>query len=427
MARPLVVAAWLLLVPCGLASAGTRTSKVTIETDPPGAKVYFDLKEDGEKCTTPCTIDAPIGETAIIIEAENRRPIIESLVVRRSARPMKVQFKLEPALGTLIVEGSDGATLRVDEQDIGTAPGRFEVLAGAHHVALIKDGVQLLSDFVDVDAGAEATIAAPVVTAPPPPADAPDATVAPVRRSRQAPVVAVTATMNVGFRQFTYSNNQTEDTQRNDREVGHLLTGATVELWPTTLFGARRLPGLGLRARFEYGVTPQEVSIQPAGMPMPVATSLTTAWRSLEISLHHRWWIADAGTVEVGAGYVDDRFRFRGDPDEVDIVPDAVYQAIRIGGRGSLLVGAFEPYIALENRIVLHGGAMEDRYTLGTSVFGVRGALGAALHLGRFQVRLEGDVTLYRWAFRYFRSDLKRADGGSDMIEKLTLAVGYWY
>jgi hypothetical protein len=428
MARPLVVVVWLLLVPCGIASAGTRTSKVTIETDPPGAKVYLGLKEDGEKCTTPCTIDAPVGETAIIIEAENRRPVIENLVVRRSARPIKVVFKLEPAVGTLIVEGGDGATIRLDEEDVGTAPGQLDVVAGAHHVALIKNGKEIFSDFVDVEAGAEATIAAPAVAEP----AAPDVVVvtdddAPASPgARPTPMIGVIAAMNVGFRQFTYSNNETVDTQYDDREVGHLLTGATVELWPTTLLGARSLPGLALRVRFEYGVTPQAVSIRNAGMAM-AQTSLTTAWRSLELSLQHRWWVANAGTIEVGAGYVDDRFRFRGEPDEVDMVPDAAYQAIRIGGRGSLLVRSFEPYVALENRIVLHGGAMEDRYALGTSVFGVRGALGTALHLGRFQVRLEGDVTLYRWAFRYYSSDPKRADGGSDTIEKLTLAVGYWY
>src|SRR5689334_10517051 len=104
MARP-ALAAWLVLAHAGVAAAGGKTSKVTIETDPPGAKVYFGLKEDGEVCTTPCTIDAPVGETAIIVEAENRRSLIENLVVRKSARPMRVQYKLEPAVGTLIVQG----------------------------------------------------------------------------------------------------------------------------------------------------------------------------------------------------------------------------------------------------------------------------------------------------------------------------------
>ena len=74
MRRPQVLAACLVASAAGSAAAGgpgntqaTRTSKVTIETDPPGAKVYFNVKEDGEVCTTPCTVDAPIGETPIIV------------------------------------------------------------------------------------------------------------------------------------------------------------------------------------------------------------------------------------------------------------------------------------------------------------------------------------------------------------------------
>ena len=108
MGRSQVLAACLVASAAGSAAAGgpgqgNRTSKVTIETDPPGAKVYFNVKEDGEVCTTPCTVDAPIGETPIIVEAENRRAIIENLVVpRKSARPLRVSYKLRPAYGSLV-------------------------------------------------------------------------------------------------------------------------------------------------------------------------------------------------------------------------------------------------------------------------------------------------------------------------------------
>jgi PEGA domain len=428
MASRPVLAAWLVLAQVGIAAAGVKTSKVTIETDPPGAKVYFGLKEDGEICTTPCTIDVPIGETAIIIEAENRRSIIENLVVRRT-RPMKVQYKLEPAIGTLIVEGGDGATIKLDDEDHGTAPRRIEnVLAGGHHVALERDGVQIFDDFIDVEAGQEVTVAVPAraVAAPPgpdEPAISASAGESTRRPSRQTPMVAVSAAMSVGFRQFTYSNNRTRETQHDSRERGQVLTGVILDLWPTTLLGVRMLPGLALHARFEYGVTPQEVRYELS----QDATSLTTAWQSLEVSLNQRWTIAGAGTIQVGAGYVDDRYRFNGMPEDVASVPDATYQAIRIGGRASLLVRSFEPYAAFENRIVLHGGAMEKRYTLGTSVLGVRGVLGAALHLGRLAVRVEGAVTYYSWAFRPDSSDPMQADGGKDVIENVMLAVGYSY
>ncbi|MBC7975246.1 MAG: PEGA domain-containing protein, partial [Myxococcales bacterium] len=169
MARALVIAAGCMLAPLGGAMAGPRTSKVTIETDPPGAKVYFNLKEDGEVCTTPCTIDAPIGETPIIIEAENRRSIIENLLVpKKTARPMKVSYKLEAALGSLIVEGGAGATIKIDDEDHGTAPRRLDDLpAGAHHVVLERDGKTIYDEFVEIEAGHEATVTPTVAPAPP--------------------------------------------------------------------------------------------------------------------------------------------------------------------------------------------------------------------------------------------------------------------
>jgi hypothetical protein len=443
MGRSQVLAACLVASAAGSAAAGgpgqanTRTSKVTIETDPPGAKVYFNVKEDGEVCTTPCTVDAPVGETPIIVEAENRRAIIENLVVpRKSARPLRVSFKLRPAYGSLVVEGSDGATIKIDERAQGTAPRRFdEVLAGAHHVVLEQDGRKIYDEFVEVEVDADATVSVPRAAEPAPPAApaAPALTAArePADRERGAPVIAVAAATDIGFRQFTYNNNLTPQRQRNDHEGGQVLTGATVELWPTTLLHLGALPGLSIYGRFQIGVNPQRVTVMDPVTHAAVPTALTTSWRSLEISVRHRWTLANAGTIEVGAGYTSDRYQFTTDGSmEGDalraMVPDAAYKAIRIGARGSLLLGRFEPYVAAENRPVLSGGMMEHRYQLGTSVNGVLAALGAVVHLGHFQIRAEAGLVEYSWTFRPDMGDAQ-ADGGSDLIERIGLGVGYTY
>ena len=130
---------------------------------------------------------------------------------------------------------------------------------------------------------------------------------------------------------------------------------------------------------------------------------------------------------DLGAGYAQDSYQFHGAPAEIAIVPDARYSAVRIGGRASLLFGSLEPYITTENRIVLSGGAMEQRYAFGTSVNGVHGALGAVLHFGHLEARVEGGLTLYSWTFRPDPADMARADGGSDFIQNVTFAVGYAY
>jgi hypothetical protein len=431
MARALVITACLALGPVGSAMAGGKTSKVTIETDPPGAKVYFNLKEDGEICTTPCTVDAPIGETPIIIEAENRKSVIENLVVpRKTVRPMKVAYKLDPAVGALVVEGGAGATIKIDDADQGKAPRRIEdVQAGAHHVVLERNGKKIYDDFVEIETGRDATVT-PTVAVAAEPAGGDEPAIAAVEppaapRDRSAPSVSVTLAVDAGFRQFSYKGNTTPRDQRDDREAGQLLVGPIVELWPTRLLGLGLLRGLALYARFELGVNKQDVSVENDAM----ALRLQTSWRSLEVSVHHRWTIRGAATLEVGGGYTDDRYAFTGDAQDRRIVPDAAYKTVRIGGRASLLVGSLEPYLTFENRIVLSGGALEDRYANGTSTSGVRGSLGAVKRFGKLDVRVEGTLTLYSWTFRPDASDMTapQATGGRDFIQNVMLAVGYSY
>jgi hypothetical protein len=235
----------------------------------------------------------------------------------------------------------------------------------------------------------------------------------------------VAGAFDFGARQFTYTNNRSPDTQRDNKESGQLLAGPIVELWPTTLLGLGVLPGLALFGRFEFGLNSQPVVIvDSTGTRTP--TMLSTVWQSLEVSLQHRWTIADTGTIEVGSGYVQDRYQFRGEDPNLENVPDASYNAIRIGGRASLLLGLVEPYLAIENRLVLSGGAMDGRY-LAASASGEHVALGAVVRLGHIEARLEGGFTRYDWTFKLDANARAKADGGTDSIENVTLSIGYAY
>ncbi|HET9620823.1 MAG TPA: PEGA domain-containing protein [Kofleriaceae bacterium] len=441
MARALCLAACLAMM-YGPAVAGPRaasgkTSKVTIETDPPGAKVYFGLKEDGEVCTTPCTVDAPIGETPIIVEAENRRSIIENLVVpRKTARPMKVAYKLEPAIGALVVEGAPGATVKIDDEDKGKAARIEGVLAGAHHVVVEKNGKPVYDGFVEVEAGHDATVsatgggAAVAAVTPASEGEVPDALhgqAEPASRPHATPWFAVRGAMDVGFRQFTYQNNRSPANQRDNRESGQFLVGPVVEVWPAALAGLDFLRGLSLYGRVELGVNAQAVAVVGQnGQRAP--STLTTQWRSLEASVHQRWTIADVAGLEVGGGYAKDSYQFKGAITDIDIVPQAAYSTVRIGGKASLLLGMLEPYVAGEERVVLSGGAIGNRYKLGASANGVRGELGATIHLGHgVDAMVAGGYTRYSWTFKSDVGDAHQASGGTDAIENVTIAIGYVY
>jgi PEGA domain len=430
-----------------LAWAGTAAAapkkKVKIDSDPEGATVYFNSKEDGPVCTTPCTVDAPVGDTPIIVELENHKQLFENLVVT-TRKPVTVRYKLVPAIGTIVVRGPAGAKILVDDEDKGKAPSTFSVPAGTHTVVLVLDGKKIATQFVDVGSNDEAIVEgkAPAGgrTKPPPEetADTTDiddtttddttatevttstTTVAPARD--RGPYVALSVAMDIGFRNFTYDNPQT-DNLSPEKEGGQVLVGPVAEIWPGTLAGVRMLRGLSLLVRFGYGVNKQAVTQTTSGM----TTSAKTYWQALEISLRHRWTLKNMMTLEAGAGFVRDLHSFSGKLADIELVPDTDYRSIRLGGRASILLGSIEPYAAIENRIVLSGGNIEKRFD-DASANGVHAALGAQTKLGPLAVRVEGALTYYSWSFTSNSSmDKWRADGGTDSIKYITAAIGYAY
>ncbi len=156
--------------------------------------------------------------------------------------------------------------------------------------------------------------------------------------------------------------------------------------------------------------------------------NMTTFWQSLEISARQRWTLAK-GTIDVGAGFIRDQHQFNtNNTNDLNLVPDADYRAIRIGVRGSLRIGTLEPYLAAENRIVLSGGkTIEDRFSIEASASGLRGALGTTAKLGPIHGRLESSFTRYSWTFKSQPTDTFKATGASDLIIMISAGVGYEY
>ncbi|HWU89292.1 MAG TPA: PEGA domain-containing protein [Kofleriaceae bacterium] len=434
--RRLVAATVLLLAAVGDAVADVKR-EVQVESDPPGADVYLSSKDDGSVCKTPCTIKAPVGDAIVIIELENHLPLVESISVPRRGKPPTARFKLVRALGTLNVKGPEGATIRVGDVDKGKAPAKLEVDAGPQTITLILNGKQVLQDLIVVEANEEVVVRGKDVAAgtPAPDPDVIDVgdsdpgggtgvtTTAKPPRAPRGKLVALSGLFDVGFRKFRYENVNTTDTLRPENEVGQVIAGPLIEVWPGTIAGIHALRGLALIGRFQFPVNRQPVT----GGGLMGAT--TTFWQSLEISLRHRWTIGSTGTAEVGAGYVRDQHQFNTNVQtDLRLVPDADYRSIRIGVRGSLLIGALEPYLGLENRIVMSGGkVIEDRFSLGASATGLRGALGVGAHLGPFAASLEASITRYAWTFKYDTMDEFKADGASDSIFMISAALGYAY
>jgi hypothetical protein len=439
--RALLASALVLLATAGEASAQGTKRDVQVESDPPGADVYLNSKDDGSLCKTPCTIKAPIGEQILIIEIANHVSLVESLVVPRRGKPPPMKFKLQRAVGTIVVKGPEGARIRVGDADKGKAPAKLEVDAGPHTITLTLNGKQVLQDLVEVEPDQEVVVRGKEVAAAtpepdPPRTDEPRETGEPGVKQESTPpsgprrdrIVAVSGLIDVGFRDFTYQNARSDndpntmDELNNENEGGQVIAGPMIEVWPGTLAGVRALRGLALMGRIQFPVNKQPVS------DARLLGATTTFWQSLEISARQRWTFSK-GTLEVGAGFVRDQHQFNtANKKDLALVPDADYRSIKIGLRGSLLLGTLEPFLAVENRIVLSGGdVIEDRFTLGASATGLRAALGATRQLGPLQARLEGSLTRYSWTFKPDATDTFKADGASDSIFLISAGVGYAY
>lgn len=430
----LVLAGLLCAVFIGTAAAGP-TRKVHVETDPPGATVYLNDVADGAVCdATPCDIDAPIGEPIIIIRLDKFEAVIEPLSVPKGKTKLSSKWKLRGALATIIVEEPEGATVFVDDEERGTAPTRLEVSAEAHHIVIKAGAKTLYDDVIEVAVGDERPIVPSM-----------DANIqtdvggggggdggdgggetdvgissGATPKSRDGFITAGLA-FDVGFRHFTYDMPVTSNL-REESEGGQVIAGPAVELFPMRLAGGSRFRNLSVFARAQFNVR---------GQPLEGANlmgTVTTYWGSYELSLRHRWAIGRTFGVEASGGYVRDQMQFNAtDSDDIDVVPDALYQSLRVGGRGFLVFEKADVYLAVENRIVMSGGEIETRFDSAKAT-GLRGALGAVYKLGAIQLRAEGSVLHYSWTFGYDGvNDTAQADGATDSVKLLSFLVSYSY
>ena len=420
-----------LCVLVGVARAAP-TRKVLVETDPPGATVYLNDKEAGPVCaSTPCTVEVPAsGEANLIIEAASYAPEFASVDLSKRGK-LSVKVTLKKAVGTITIEAPKGATVTVDDVDSGTVPAHLDVEAGGHHVVVTAGGKNVFDDFVNVDVNEDVPVT-PSGAKPDPgdgDTDKPEQPApAPSRKARR-PYVTASLAVDLGFRSFAYENpmknaNNISNTRSED-EGGQVLAGPLIEVYPTAIAGSSLLPGLALVLRYQYGLNGQTVNA--TGFTEPV----TTFWQALEISAKYRFVLFDQMSLEVGGGYLKETYRFNGKTNDIALVPDADYAAVRIGARvgylGEVAGMQLEPYLVLESRFVTSGGALQARFT-SASATGLHGALGVQAHFGALGVRLEGSLTSYSWSFSSSEAMPDYvATGGSDSIKKLGLSIGYTY
>lgn len=428
------------------ARAGGATRKVEIQTDPPGAKVFLNDVDSGAVCdATPCTIDAPVGDTPIIIKLDNYDPVIDVLSVpdKRERKPIVAKYTLHSTMGTIVIDApaAAGASVTVDDEDKGTVPVRVDASAASHHVLVEKDGQTLFDGKVQVTAGQDVKVTPKAPAAHPTHTDPTDgggkgsdgsdgsdgnagSAAGAVHATGPEPprgkFIAVGGAVDVGFRHFEYEPaGETELPPRED-EGGQVLAGPTLELWPAEALHLRHLRGLSLFGKIEFGL-----NHQPVTNTSNQSVGASTFWGAIEGVLRYRWTFANLVGVEVGAGYARDQLQFNAtSTSQLAMLPVADYQSVEIGGKIALALGAVEPYLSYQNRIVLSGGDLQTRFSNG-SASGIRGAVGLALQAGPLAARLEGSLLQYNWSFTDNTNGM--ITGALDRVILVTAMVGLKY
>ncbi|MDB4936566.1 MAG: TonB-dependent receptor [Labilithrix sp.] len=136
---------------------GSSVALLKVETDPPGALVYLNRKDLGDRGTTPQTLALVPGTYTVIAELQGYDEATSQPFEVRVGTEKAVALKLTRVVGTVRVAGADGATVRVDADDapvVCTAPCDVPVTPGQHTLVFSKPGSRTTRVGVQVKANA---------------------------------------------------------------------------------------------------------------------------------------------------------------------------------------------------------------------------------------------------------------------------------
>ncbi len=126
-----------------------------IVTDPPGATLYLDRKDLGQRGAGPQTLGLAPGTYRVIAEAPGYEDATSSPTPVQAGVSTTVELKLSRVLGTVHVAGDEatGASIRVDSEEAPPsciAPCDVELPPGRHTLYVSREGYKPFVTIVDV-------------------------------------------------------------------------------------------------------------------------------------------------------------------------------------------------------------------------------------------------------------------------------------
>jgi outer membrane cobalamin receptor len=138
-----------------LARISPRVAIVRIVSDPPGARIYLDRKDLGERGSTPQTMALPPARYRVIAELDGFEDAVSDATELVIGRERSISLKLHRIVGTIRVTGGNGGSVRLDVDNASEsciAPCDLKAAPGQHTIILGKAGFRTVRTPVLVEA-----------------------------------------------------------------------------------------------------------------------------------------------------------------------------------------------------------------------------------------------------------------------------------
>lgn len=142
---------------------GASVALLNVTTDPPGALIYLNRKDLGDRGAAPQSLALVPGTYTVIAELQGYDEATSQPVEIKVGTEKTVTLKLTRVVGIVRVSGADGATVRVDADDapvVCTAPCDVPATPGQHTLVFTRQGSRTTRLGVQVKANAVTTLRA---------------------------------------------------------------------------------------------------------------------------------------------------------------------------------------------------------------------------------------------------------------------------
>jgi outer membrane receptor protein involved in Fe transport len=126
-----------------------------VVTEPPGATVFINRRDLGPRGQTPRSLAFPPGRYRVLAELDGYEPAESPEVQGTLGQETLVTLRLTRIVGTLRVEGDDGASVHVDRSDAassGRVPCDIVLAPGRHRIFVAREGYATSEQEVEVRA-----------------------------------------------------------------------------------------------------------------------------------------------------------------------------------------------------------------------------------------------------------------------------------